>query len=934
MSDIRSVPVLANKSLLAMKTAVSSAVIIVSAFLTASLISCREKPMAPVVTTSDALGITRNSATAGGNVTDEGGEEVTVRGVCWHTAENPTTSGNKSSDGSGPGSYTSDMNGLTPGTRYYVRAYAVNNSGTGYGKNVSFVTEEVGMATVTTDKPSSVTSSTAVSGGTITDDGGGNITARGVCWAKKSSGMPTVSNFKTNDGSGAEPYISTISGLEPGSDYYVRAYATNISGTAYGASEEFRTSASLPKLTTDTVISVTASSARSGGEVVLDGGSQVTVRGICWDTSPNPTTDKNKTINGSGTGQFVSDLIGLNANTNYYVRAYAVNSLGTNYGNQRQFTTRSGIVGIITRAVSDITAFTAKCGGDVTDDGGSPITVRGVCWNTAGNPTTASSKTSDGGGTGSFTSNLTNLQPGTRYYVRAYVTNAVGTTYGNQQEFPARDGIVSLTVNAPLSVTAASASCGGSIGDDGGSPVTARGICWSTSQNPTTAGSRTTDGSGTGSFASSLTGLVPNTTYYIRAYATNAVATSYSSNQESIRTKDGTAILTTNTVSSIMAASAGCGGSITDDGGSAVTERGICWGTGPGPSVAGSHAASGSGTGSFPATLTGLLPNTTYYVRAYAINSIRTTYGNERSFSTRNGIPSISTADVTNVKAATVSAGGNITDDGGSSITARGVCWSTNPNPTTANSKTTDGMGAGIFTSTPFNLQHYTKFYLRAYATSVYATSYGDQKEFTTLVGDADGNSYHPVVIGSQTWLKENLRTTKYNDGTGIPSVTANADWANLTSPAYCWYDNDQGYKPDYGALYTWYTVKTGKLCPAGWHVPTDAEWTILENTVGGLAVAGGKLKETGLLHWADPNAGATDQYGFTALPGGWREGNGGGSVNLKYVGNWWTSSEYSPDAPYWRYIDWDKLGVARQYGGDPSFGLSVRCIKDYVPKK
>lgn len=918
-----------------MRPALSSAIVIlVSLYTVISLSSCEKKPTPPAVTTANAVSITKTSATTGGNVTEAGGEEVTVRGVCWNTSENPTTSNKKTSDGSGPGSFSSTITGLIPGTRYYIRAYAMNNSGTGYGNNVSFMTEAVGMATVSTDKPSSVTSSTALSGGMISDDGGGNITAKGVCWAKKATGMPTVNNFKTNDGSGNGPFISNIAGLEPGTDYYVRAYATNASGTAYGEGEEFRTAATLPTLTTDTVVSITTSSAQSGGEVRLEGGSPVTAKGICWDTNPNPTTDKHKTTDGSGAGSFVSDIANLQANTNYYVRAWATNSIGTNYGSQRQFTTRSGITNVTTVTVSDITAFTARCGGDVTDDGGSAITSKGVCWNTTGNPTIAGNRTNDGSGTGIFTSTLTNLQPGTRYYVRAYGTNGSGTFYGNQQEFQARDGKVTLTVNAPSSVTATTASGGGSIGDDGGSPVTARGICWSTSQNPTTANSKTTDGSGTGNFISALNGLSSNTTYWVRAYATNAVTTSYSSNQESFRTKDGAPVLTTNTVSNIMAATAACGGSITDDGGSAVTERGVCWGTNPLPNTAGSHVSSGSGSGSFSASLSGLLPGTTYYVRAYATNGIMTTYGNERSFISRNGIPVLTTTAVSNVKASTVSTGGNITDDGGSPVTTRGVCWSTNPGPTVAGSRTTDGTGAGIFSSAPSGFQHYTKYYLRAYATNAYTTSYGEQREFTTLVGDVDGNSYNPVVIGTQTWLKENLRTTKYNDGTAIPYVTDNSSWAGLTSPAYSWYDNDTGYKGVYGALYNYFTVKTGKLCPTGWHVPTHAEWTILEDYAGGYMVAGGKIKETGTVHWYAPNTDAADIYGFTALPGGWRDGTNGGSVNVTVIGNWWTSSVYSADDPYWRSLYYDRGSVFIGVGGNPSFGLSVRCIKDYVPKK
>lgn len=433
-----------------------------------------------------------------------------------------------------------------------------------------------------------------------------------------------------------------------------------------------------------------------------------------------------------------------------------------------------------------------------------------------------------------------------------------------------------------------------------------------------------------------MTGLLPNTTYYVRAYATNAVTTTYSSPEQSFTTKDGTANITTTAISGIAAAAAASGGTIADDGGSAIIARGVCWGTASNPTTTGSRTANGTGTGNYSSGITDLLPNVTYYVRAYATNEIKTTYGNEQHFTTKNGIPDIATTVVTNIKAATLTSGGNITDDGGSAITARGVCWSANPNPTIANNRTTDGAGAGIFTSTPTGLPHYTRLYLRAYATNTYTTVYGDQQTFTTLVGDADGNSYNAVVIGTQTWLKENLRTTKLNDGTAIPYVPDNSEWANLTNlktPAYCWYNSDIGNKGDYGALYTWFTVKTNKLCPAGWHVPTDAEWTELENFAGGYTVAGAKLKEAGYDHWYTPNTGATNEYGFSALGGGWRTG-GGGFQNFIVGGYWWTSFTISTDAPYWRYMVYDNVGVAHGYNGDPSFGLSVRCIMDYVPKK
>lgn len=151
-----------------------------------------------------------------------------------------------------------------------------------------------------------------------------------------------------------------------------------------------------------------------------------------------------------------------------------------------------------------------------------------------------------------------------------------------------------------------------------------------------------------------------------------------------------------------------------------------------------------------------------------------------------------------------------------------------------------------------------------------------DDNELTGVV-DAGGNVYTTVIIGNQEWFTENLRTTKYNNGTPIPNITSNSEWGNLTTGAYAWYDNDEAtYKYAQGALYNWYAVETGNLCAAGWHVPTDAEWTTLTDYLGGASVAGGKLKATGTIEaetglWHDPNTGATNETGFTALPGGGR---------------------------------------------------------------
>jgi len=191
-----------------------------------------------------------------------------------------------------------------------------------------------------------------------------------------------------------------------------------------------------PTLTTTAVSSIAASTASSGGNISTDGGSPVTARGVCWNTTGSPTTADSKTTNGSGTGSFISSLTGLTAVNTYYVRAYAANSVGTAYGNEVSFTTVAvELATLTTTAVTNITTMAASSGGDISSDGGASVTARGVCWNTTGSPTTADSKTTNGSGTGSFISSLTGLTAGTTYYVRSYATNIVGTAYGDQVSF-------------------------------------------------------------------------------------------------------------------------------------------------------------------------------------------------------------------------------------------------------------------------------------------------------------------------------------------------------------------------------------------------------------------------------------------------------------------------------------------------------------------
>jgi uncharacterized protein (TIGR02145 family) len=289
----------------------------------------------------------------------------------------------------------------------------------------------------------------------------------------------------------------------------------------------------------------------------------------------------------------------------------------------------------------------------------------------------------------------------------------------------------------------------------------------------------------------------------------------------------------------------------------------------------------------------------------------------------------LTTAGVTDITYLSATSGGDITSDGGSVITSRGVCWSIAQSPTTDDSKTEDGSGSGAYSSTLTDLTPNTTYYVRAYATNSDGTAYGDELPFSTgLLTDIEGNTYNAITIGDQVWMQENLKVTKLNDGTEIPNVTDEDTWGNTNEPGFGWYDNYEAtYGDTYGAMYNWYTVNTGKLCPDGWHVPTDAEWTILTDFLGGEEIAGGKLKEAGTEHWDAPNTDATNVSGFTALPGGYRS-NGGEYYSIKWQGRWWTSSIVDNMYVWTRHMQSNIANVNR-YAMNRNYGFSVRCLKD-----
>ena len=198
-------------------------------------------------------------------------------------------------------------------------------------------------------------------------------------------------------------------------------------------------------------------------------------------------------------------------------------------------------------------------------------------------------------------------------------------------------------------------------------------------------------------------------------------------------------------------------------------------------------------------------------------------------------------------------------------------------------------------------------------------------------VTDSDGNVYQTIKIGTQVWTTENLKTTKYNDGTAIPFVTGSTEWSNLTTDGYCWHSNIAAGKNAYGALYNWFTVSTGKLAPRGWHIPSDAEWTVLTDFLGGESVAGGKMKSTGNIEagtglWYLPNEGATNETGLSIVAGGFR-GPTGEFWNIGFSGDLWSSTESIASASWYRYPVSSGGNINRNYYNKTG-GMSVRCIR------
>ncbi len=592
--------------------------------------------------------------------------------------------------------------------------------------------------------------------------------------------------------------------------------------------------------------------------------------------------------------------------------------------------------------VTDINASGAIVDAMIVDIGEYGVTEYGWCLSPNKNPTINETKINNGSAEspGNYTNVLTGLSPSTKYYVRSYLTGSGQTIYGKELELTTDDLIFNIDypkVNVVLGT--------GLIYN----------IIWTANINDSL---RIMLYNGTspymviedavannGLFTWEISSDIPDDEDY--KLVINSIENGEISSETPFFSinKHLPPIINSGKISSVSYYSAQISGSIEHFGTeNSLIQHGHCWDTIENPTLLNnkSELGSKSNLGDFTSSMENLIDNTIYYVRAYATNSFGTVYGEQQTFITLDAvIPTVNTADVSDVNYTEALCGGTVTSSGTHEVTSYGVCWGTDTEPTILNNKTVDGLGTGEFTSNITDLAENTTYYIRAYAINSVGTAYGEQKSFETIPEciDYEGNSYEAVKIGNQWWMKENLNSVYYSDGTRIKNITEYGDWELFTEEdkAYCYYNNSSSNGDVYGALYSWAAAMNGAsssglnpsevqgICPIGWHLPSDSEWIELSNYLGG--DVDGKIRETGTLHWNPPNTGATNSCGFTALPGG--------SYSYAWVfqgignsGMWWCSTESDQHNAWSRRVFYNGADFFR---GSASmlYGFSVRCVKD-----
>ena len=595
---------------------------------------------------------------------------------------------------------------------------------------------------------------------------------------------------------------------------------------------------------------------------------------------------------------------------------------------------------ISTGEVYQISGYDAISSGVIGSDGGYSITNKGIVWSTLTNPTVnLSTKTDEGAGAQNFSSIISNLSPITNYYYRAYASNSLGSFYGNTYNFTTSDVLPEVTTTPVSNISYTTASSGLSITNNG-SPVTSSGIIWSVNPQQLSVGSNNV---AFGDGVLSLTGLQPGTTYYFRSFAENNSGVAYGTIL-SFTTQSNIPTLETFLPSQITASTVYSGGSspqsdFINDGGSALTAKGLIWGTSENLTIetAGNYIAyscSGANCNNlgFGQTVQELQANTVYYIRAFAVNAIGTGYGEVLSFTTLMAaltVPTVATgyhSDLTYNSAAIYQ--NSVINDGGSDILETGVILSQWLDGLVLNSDccenivTQNGANIGGFNAYLFELQPGVTYYYTAYATNAIGTGYSGWNEnlqFVTphntgSVTDIDQNSYATIVLGTQEWMAENLKVSRFNDGTALTNSTSSNFW-------YQNYQQQNIYTEVDGNPTTYfysYPVVSGNynICPQGWRIPTIDDWDILISSLENPQTPVGNLKSNDS-NWqinpiyGSPNGFNLNLYGAISSDGVWYDN--GNSTLL-----WLSNNEV------FFYRNEENYSIQ-----NPGPGACIRCIKE-----